>query len=47
MRLNGAPAGSVKIQSAQLPQITEFKYPGNAVQSDGYINTDVYTVWIE
>ena len=29
------------MQSAQLPQVTEFKYLGSPVQSDGDMSTDV------
>ena len=35
MCLNGTPLGSVKMESARLPQLTEFKYLGSTVQSDG------------
>ena len=35
MCLNGTPLGSVKMQSAQLPQVTDFKYLGSTLQSDG------------
>ena len=38
---NGTPLGSVKMQSDQLPQVTEFKYLGNILQSDGDMNTEV------
>ena len=41
MCLNGTPLGSVKMQSAQLPQVTEFKYLGITVQSDGDMNAEV------
>ena len=34
MCLSGTPPGSVKIQSSQLPQVTEFKYPGSTLNSD-------------
>ena len=34
MCLNGTPLGSVNMQSAQLPQVTEFKYMGSTLQSD-------------
>ena len=37
--LNGTSLGSVKMQSAQLPQVTELKYLGSTLQSDG----DMYT----
>ena len=40
MWLNGTPLGSVKMQSAQLPQVTEFKYLGSTLQSDGDMNTE-------
>ena len=37
MCLNGTPYGSVKMRSAQLPRprVTEFKYMGSTLQSDG------------
>ena len=41
MCLNGTPLGSVKMQSHQLQQVTEFKYLGSTLQSDGDMNTDV------
>ena len=41
MCLNGTPLGSVKIQSAQLPQVTEFKYLGSTLQSDGDMTTEI------
>ena len=31
MCLNGMPLGSVKMQSAQLPQVSEFKYLGSTL----------------
>ena len=37
MCLNGTPLGSVKMQSAKLPQVIEFKYLGNTLHSDGDI----------
>ena len=39
MCLNGTPLGSVKMQSAQLPQVTEFKY--RTLQSDGDMTTEI------
>ena len=33
--------GSVKIQSAQLPQVSEFKYLGSTLQSDGDMSTEI------
>ena len=39
--LNETSSGSVKMQSDQLPQVTEFKYLIRTLQSDGDINTDV------
>ena len=39
--LNGTPLGSVKKQSAQLPQVTEFKYLGSTLQSDGDMSTEI------
>ena len=48
---NGTPLGSVNIQSAQLPQITAFKYLGRTLQSDcdtsSFINKQEDTVWME
>ena len=41
MCLNGTPLGSVKMQSAQLPQVTEFKCLGSSLQSDGDLNTEI------
>ena len=41
MCLNGTPSGSVKMQSAQLPQVTEFKYLGSTLQSDGDMTTEI------
>ena len=41
MCLNGTPLGSVKMQSAQLPKVTEFKYLGNTLQSDGDMTTEI------
>ena len=41
MCLNGTPLGSVEMQSDQLPHITEFKYLGNTLQSDGDMTTEV------
>ena len=38
----GMPLGSVMMQSAQLPQVTEFKYMGSTLQSDGDTSTDIY-----
>ena len=40
MWLNGTSLGSVKMQSAQLPQVNEFKYMGSTLQSDGDMNTE-------
>ena len=39
--LHGTPLGSVKMQSDQLPQVTEFKHMGSTLHSDGDINTEV------
>ncbi len=46
---NGTPLGSVKMQSAQLPQFTEFKYLGSTLQSDGDMSTEVNkdALWME
>ena len=41
MCLNGTPLGSVKMQPAQLPQVTEFKNLGSTLQSDGDMSTEV------
>ena len=41
MRLNGTPLGSIKMQSVQFPQVTEFKYLGSTLQSDGDNNREV------
>ena len=41
MCLNGTPLGSVKMQSAQLPQVSEFKYLGSTLQSDGDMSTEI------
>ena len=40
MCLNGTPLGSIQMQSAQLPQVTEFKYLGSTLQSDGDMRID-------
>ena len=41
MSLKGTPLGSVKMQSAQLPQVTHFKYLGSTLQSDGGMSTEI------
>ena len=41
MCLNGTPSASVNMQSAQLPQVTEFKYLGRTLQSDGEMSTEI------
>ena len=41
MCLNGTPLGSVLMQSAQLPQVTEIKYLGSTLQSDGGMSTEI------
>ena len=41
MCLNGTPLGSVHMQSAQLPQVTEFKYLGSTLHSDGGMSTEI------
>ena len=41
MCLNTTPLGNVKMQSVQLPQVTEFKYLGSTLQSDGDMNREV------
>ena len=49
MFLNGTPLGSVHVQSAQLPQVAEFKYLGSTLQSDGDMSAEIHleTVWME
>ena len=50
MCLNGTPSASVNMQSAQLLQVTEFKYLGSTLQSDGDMSTEINqedTVWME
>ena len=41
MCLDGTPLGSVNMQSAQLPQVTEFKYLGSTLQSDGDMTSEI------
>ena len=41
MCINGTPLGSVNMQSAQLPHVTEFKYLGSTLQSDGGTSTEI------
>ena len=41
MCLNETPLGSVKMQSDQLLQVTEFKYRENTLHSDGDMNTEI------
>ena len=41
MCLNGTPLGIVHMQSAQLPQVSEFKYLGSTLQSDGDMSTEI------
>ena len=41
MCLNGMALGSVKMQSAKLPQVIEFKYLGNTLHSDGDMSTEI------
>ena len=41
MCLNGTPSASVNMQSAQLPQVTEFKYLGSTLQSDDDMSTEI------
>ena len=41
MCLNGTPLGSVHMQSDQQPQVTEFKYPGSTLKSDGGMSTEI------
>ena len=39
LSLNGTALGSVNMQSAQLTRVTEFKYLGSTLHSDGDMNT--------
>ena len=39
--VTGTTAESVKMQSSQLSQVTEFKYLGSTLQSDGVMNAEV------
>ena len=41
MCLNGTPSASVNMQSAQLPQVTEFKYLGSTLHRNGDTNTEI------
>ena len=41
MCLNGTPLASVDMQPAQLPQVTEFKYLGSTLQSDGGMSAEI------
>ena len=41
MCLNGTSLRSVHSQSAQLPQVTEFKYLGTTLHSDGDMSTEI------
>ena len=41
MCLNGTPLESVKMHSAQLPQVTEFKYLGSNLHCDGDMTTEI------
>ena len=38
MCLDGTPPASMMMQPAQLPQVTELKYLGSTLQSDGGAN---------
>ena len=40
MYLNRTPIGSVNMQSVQLPPVTEFKYMGSTLHSDGGMSTE-------
>ena len=42
MCLNGTPLGSVNMQYGQLPQVTELKYLGSTLQSDGGTSTETW-----
>ena len=41
MCIHGTPLGSVNMQYVQLPQVTEFKYLGSTLQSDGGMRTEI------
>ena len=41
MCLDGTPPVSMMMQTAQLPQVTEFKYLGSTLQSDRGANKEV------
>ena len=41
MCINGTPLGSVNMKSAQLPQVTEFKYLGSTLQRNGGTSTEL------
>ena len=41
MCLNGKARGSVNMQTAQLPEVTEFKYLGSTIQKDGGTEAEV------
>ena len=41
MCLNGTPLGSVTMQSAQLPQVTEFKCLESTLLSDGDMSSEI------
>ena len=41
MCLNGTSIGTDNVQSVRLPQVTEFKYMGSTMQSDGDMSTEV------
>ena len=44
MCLIATPTGSIKMQSAQLTQVTEFKYLRRTLQSDGDVHAEVNTM---
>ena len=41
MRMNGTTLWSIKMQSTQLPHVTELKYLGSTMQSDGDMHTQL------
>ena len=41
MCLNGMPLGSVHMQYAQPPQVTDFKYLGSTLHSNGDMSTEI------
>jgi len=41
MCLHGTSQGGVKMESQQLPEVTEFKYVGSTLQSNGGTDAEV------